>query len=97
MLSPQVQYAGTVDDRGDGTYTARYTVAHAGTYALAVTLHTSAGVVEALSTCVAAAAPYLYSRVYDGVTPYAAPAFCSATRTPRVKVSLPITHIQPLI
>ena len=81
-----VQYAGTVDDHGDGTYTARYTVATAGTYALSVTLQTSTGVVELLNTCVAAAAPFIYSRVYNGVTPYAAPAFCASTRKPLVKV-----------
>ena len=79
------RYTGTVDDHGDGTYTARYTVPAAGTYSVGVTLVTGAGVVETISTCVAASAPFVFSRYYDGVTPYVTPSYCT-TNAPTLLV-----------
>jgi hypothetical protein len=75
LTDSAVQYQGTVDDQGDGTYTVRYTIPTAGSYDVAVTL-SSVEVVESILSCVAASAPYVYSRFYDGLDAWETPSFC---------------------
>ena len=72
-----VQYRGTVDDHGDGTYTVRYTIPTAGHYDVAITLESSDNVEESILTCVAAYSPYVYDRYYDGVDAWVEPEFCT--------------------
>jgi hypothetical protein len=74
-----IQYKGNVVDNGDGTYTVHYSLPDAGIYDVAVTLQAEEFVDESLLTCTAAAAPFVFSRRYNGVSPYVAPAFCSLT------------------
>ena len=82
-----VRFYGTVDDHHDGTYTARYTIPTAGRYTVAVTLQTSTATSgEALATCVTAYAPFVFSRYYNGLTPYLPPTFCSSTTHPTLLV-----------
>ena len=82
-----VRYYGTVDDHGDGTYTARYTIPTAGRYTVAVTLQTSTATTgEALTTCLTAYAPFVFSRYYNGLTPYTPPTFCTSTTYPTLLV-----------
>ena len=71
------QYAGTIDDNEDGTYTVRYTIPTAGSYEVLITLITERGIGERIQTCRAAHSPYVYSRVYTGLSVYTAPTFCS--------------------
>ena len=73
LADPSVQYRGSVNDNGDGTYQVYYTVSEAGVYSVQVTLNS-----EELLGCVAALPPYVFSRVYDGVNVYATPSFCTS-------------------
>lgn len=79
LSNAAVQYKGSVDDLGDGRYTVRYSVPHAGSYDVAVALQAEQFVDESLTTCVGASAPFIHSRAYTGQSTYAAPSFCSLT------------------
>ena len=72
-----VQYKGNINDNGDGTYTVYYALPVAGEYDVAVTLQDEQFVDESVLTCVGAYSPFIFSRFYDGITPYTAPSFCS--------------------
>lgn len=82
------QYQATVDDHGDGTYTARYTIPTAGAYKVLITLLSSNGLDESLLSCVAASNPFVFNRVYNGITAYNAPVFCKLNQA----LSLTVVH-----
>lgn len=72
-----VQYKGNIEDNSDGTYTVYYALPIAGEYDVAVSLQDELYIDESIQTCVAASSPFLFSRFYDGISPYIAPSFCS--------------------
>ena len=80
-----IQYAGKITDNGDGTYTVRYTIPVAGYYSVLSTLATSNITDEFILSCVAASAPFIYSREYNGLSIYKHPNFCS-TAVPTLHV-----------
>ena len=77
ISNPVIQYIGNVNDHGDGTYTVHYTIPVAGDYDVSITLESSVGVAENLQQCKGASSPYIFDRVYNGVTYYRHPSFCS--------------------
>jgi uncharacterized protein YpmB len=80
------QYQATVDDHGDGTYTARYTIPIAFSYNVYITLKSSEGWEESLLSCVSATTPFIFSRYYDGITAYSSPSFCALDQATSLKV-----------